>query len=213
MNNGTTCQLNQLFGENKNRLFYGPEGHKGIDFKTKGTVRWKRSYGKWVDENRLIDEKNGFIPIVAAHGGYLTTNIYYRAKQLGWGMFITYKQDEYTEYRTLYWHIERPWRTLGTFFRGVKLFFKPETVRPGAIIAIGGNSGYPRSSTGPHLHFELQKREKYNGQWSSWESIDPMPYFSDNDVVYQLYRGAFNKWFYKGEEVGSSEAKEILKDL
>ena len=213
MNNGTTCLLTQLFGENKNRLFYGPEGHKGLDFKTKSPVKFKRNWGEWIKDERTPDEAEGFIPIVAAHGGYLTTNFYYRARSVGWGMFITYKEDDYTEYRTLYWHIEKPWRRLGLAWKGIISIFRPEVVKPGAIIAIGGNSGYPRSSTGPHLHFELQKREYYNGKWSSWKSIDPMPFFQDWDTVYQKFGIPESRWFHKGKEVTTLEAKEIIKKI
>ena len=38
-------------------------------------------------------EKQGFIELIASHSGYLTTNIYYRAKSLGWGMFINWEED------------------------------------------------------------------------------------------------------------------------
>jgi len=213
---GNVCFLNQLFGEHPNQLFYGPKGHLGVDFRTVGEYAYDRCNqkyedgvwtGTWRKRLRTKDEKNGFIPLIAAHEGYLTTNIYYRAKQLGWGMFINWKEDD-IEYRLLYWHIERPWRSLGTFFRGVKLMFKSEIVRKGAPIAIAGNSGFPRSSTGPHLHWELQK--KVDG---GWVSMDPLPYLTDKSVIFQKGVISGRRWFYNGEEITRDEVVLIKNNL
>ena len=97
------CMITQLYGENKNSLFYGPDGHKGIDFRTIGTSTFERKNakfkdgkwtGSWERSERTEDEKKGFIQLVASHEGYLTTNIYYRARQLGWGMFINWKEND-----------------------------------------------------------------------------------------------------------------------
>lgn len=172
ISNGTVALLTQLFGENKNRLFYGNEGHKGVDFRTQGKYKWVYKYNKLVKQKRDLLEEQGYIPLVACHEGYLTTNFYYRAKSMGWAMFINWKEN-HTEWRALYYHIETPWRSLGMAFKALKWRFKPEIVRKGAVVAIAGNSGFPRYSTGAHLHFELQK--KVDGKWVS---VDPTPYFN-----------------------------------
>ena len=213
LSRGVVCYINQLFGENKNRLFYGAEGHKGIDIKTKGILKYNKknpikndgnNWDSWEKTERSIDEANGYIPVVAAHEGYLTTNFFYRSRKFGWGMFITWKEND-IEYRTLYWHIETPWTKLGTLWRGIISYFKPKFVRKGAVIAIAGNTG---RSTGPHLHFEVQCKKI-----GKWISIDPMPLLTDSDTVYQQYLTTSSRWFHQGKELSTTEAKQILLKL
>jgi len=210
------CMITQLFGNNKNVLFYGPKGHLGVDFETVGNLYFERVNqkcqdgkwtGSWKRRDSTKDERDGFIPLIASHEGYLTTNIYYRARQLGWGMFLNWKENN-TEYRLLYWHIESPWCSLKTFVKRAVILFKPKIVRKGAVIAIAGNTGYPRSSTGPHLHWELQK--KIGGQWVS---EDPMPYLVDGNVIFQKGWFGERKWFYKGEEITQGEVDLIKNNL
>lgn len=210
------CMLTQLYGENKSNLFYGPEGHKGLDFKTIGKYIFNRSNsafkdskwtGKWKRSDRSIDEKDGFIPLIASHDGQLSTNMYYRARQFGWGMFLNW-QEEGVDWRLLYWHIESPWRSIGTFIRSLNLVFKPVYVKKGSPIAIAGNTGYPRSSTGPHLHYELQK--KVNGKWVS---EDPMPHLTFGEVIYQKGNIYNRSYFYKGKQVSKEEVKLIKNNL
>lgn len=143
----------------------------GIDYRTVGNYKWIWHYNERKKVERTEDEKQGFIPVVACHGGKLSTNIYYRARQLGWGMFLNWEEKDGTIWRALYWHIEKPWRRLGTYWRRVGDIFRDQYVKEGSVIAIAGNTGYPRSSTGPHLHFELQKQ--VDGKWIS---VDPLPY-------------------------------------
>lgn len=215
INSGHTCILNQLYGENLLNI-YGPEGHLGWDIKTMGNSRWVRDntvLGGFRREERTQEEKDGFIPVIAAHDGELSTNFFYRAKQVGWGMVITHKENENLEYRTLYWHIESPWRSLAKWIAGMLPSEKMNYVRAGSIIAIAGNSGWPKYSSGPHLHFEIQRRERYNGSWSDWESVDPVPYMQDPDIIYQKYGMTSSRWFYQGEEVSPLKAKEIISNL
>ena len=213
LSRGVVCYINQLFGENKNRLFYDSEGHTGIDLKTKGEYKYNKKnpikndgnhWDYWERVERTPDEKKGFIPIVASHEGYLTTNFFYRNRKFGWGMIVSWKENN-IKYRTLYWHIETPWTRLGTFWRGIVSQFKPKLVRKGAVIAIAGNTG---RSTGPHLHFELQYKKD-----GKWISIDPMPFLTDHDVIYQVYLMTSSKWFYKGKEISPYDAKLVLLKL
>lgn len=105
--------------------------------------------------------------------------------------------------------------------------FTGRKVKEGAIIAIGGNNG---KSTGPHLHFALDKRTKGINGWSDWKRINPMPLFRHKecivhctyhhdqvlpDVDHSLwgtgpYQGT---WFYEGVQKSASEAKSIIKKL
>lgn len=51
-------------------------------------------------------------------------------------------------------------------------------VKAGAVIAASGNSG---SSTGPHLHFEIQTGAKRGSHWySGGTAIDPIPWMKKN---------------------------------
>lgn len=238
---GVRCMINQLFGDSKNRLFYGPEGHTGIDFKTTGDWKYRRdnmSKTGWTPITRTPFEEQGRVPLFACHDGEVQTVLYDNKQGLGWGLYVTAdpttENGQEVQYRTLYWHIETPWASLD-FFKGtiktiaelVKIFNK-RRVLAGAIVAIGGNNGM---STGPHLHLALDRRKKVNGVWSSWQRINPMPYFRDNDVVAHctyLYdtsivdmKKANNKgmytltYWYNGEQITQtqSQAKEksILK--
>lgn len=219
--NGHLCYINQLKGENKNRLFYGKEGHRGIDIRTTGhwkykkVGQWRWRKGRWVDGSwekisRDKYELQGRIPLSAVHEGSVRYVLHSDKLRTGWGLYITAKPKNNTQYRSLYWHIESPWRSLSRFSGVVKQFIGRE-VRPGAIVAIAGNNG---KSTGPHLHLELQKRTLYNGVWTNWERLDPVEYFQDDDIIYQRYYGmSGSDYFYKGQKVTKKRAKEIINSL
>lgn len=238
---GDTLMVNQLFGDNKNRLFYGSNGHSGIDMKTTGAWKYTRDNTDrdgdgdgWRKIERTKYELQGRIPIVAAHPGVVTPVLYDDKEGLGWGVYVT--KDVETEkgravqYRTLYWHIETPWGSLKRFNGFVKSIqqllaaFNGRNVRAGAIIAIGGNNG---KSTGPHLHFSLDKREKINGQWTAWTRINPMPYFDQADALMQIIYihdtevplvdrsmleiGPYKAgWFYQGKQITAQKAEELI---
>ena len=217
MNRGQVCILTQLFGENKNALFYGPEGHSGLDFRTQMGARWQRrgdmtngKVGEVIRYEPTDNERRGFIPTVATHDGLLSTNIFQHDRSRGWYVKVTadptWENQEEVQYQTLHFHLESFWRSLKTFKKGRNSLFKQETVRAGSIIGICGNTG--KYTTGAHLHFELRRRAKVNGVWTSWEKIDPMPYLQQHDVVFQkLNLMGTSEWFYMGKWVN----KNLLK--
>lgn len=218
--NGCIAVISQLFGENKNQLFYGPLGHQGLDFRTKSqykfekTGAWKWKDDHWTDGSfkrvKATDmESIGFIPTVATHDGILSTNFFTTDKRNGYAVWVTAEPENVKggklQFRTLHFHLESPWRSLETFKQRAKLRWKDEFVRRGSIIAICDNTG--KYTTGPHLHFELQKRFLgTNGKWSEWERIDPLPYFDDQDVIYE----STGKKFYKGKEITKEEKQELI---
>jgi len=221
LNNGKICVVNQMFGENKNQLFYGPEGHRGLDLHTTGSVKFKRykqkySEGKWTGswlaEPRTPLEKLGRIPIHAAHNGTIGLVLNKDKEAQGWGLFVTAEPEGTKQYRTLYWHIESPWRSLSAFIGAVISTVIRRKVYAGSPVAIGGNNGM---STGPHLHFSLDVREQdRNGKWGSWVRVDPMPYFGAKDVVFQrLYTMGSGDYYHEGKKITLKKAKEILNLL
>lgn len=228
LNHGHTCLLNQLFGENPNSLFYGPEGHTGLDIKTTGGVKYVRS-GTWVwnGENWGADaswkrveptkqEDNGRIPLVACHDGEISTILYDNKQGMGWGVLNTAESEiengKEVQYRTLYWHIETPWGSLASFdgfvksIAELKKIFERRQVKAGAIIAISGNNGM---STGPHLHLALDRREKLNGVWGAWKRINPLPYLGVDGELVTYQNGSI--FFYQGVSVSKTEYQKIIK--
>lgn len=234
LNARSTCILTQMFGENKNALFYGPEGHTGLDFRTQCQDRYENidfvwtetgdklveySWGKDAKVKRVPAERfeaQGRIPLVACHDGTITTVLNADKDRQGWGLFVTAEPDGDEQYRTLYWHIETPWASMGMFFgtvlaiKDLVLQFMGKKVRQGQTIAIGGNNGM---STAPHLHLELQRRVKRNGVWGGWVKLDPISYFADHDVLYQDFNMTSSRFYYRGKEVTPAEVKKIMSYL
>jgi len=217
INGGIICELTQLFGENKNALFYGAEGHTGIDFATQGEWLFRKTGKGFVKEQRTEQEKDGRIPLVACHSGTLTAVLSDDKQGQGWGIYCTsepiQEENKLVQYRTLYWHIETPWASLQRFWKVIEVIknLRRTKVVTGSIIAIAGNNGL---STGPHLHLSLDKRVKNNFGWTSWERIDPMPYFDDTEIVYHMwYGGADEKSFDKGVEVTREEFNKRIEEI
>lgn len=235
LNLGSICILTQLYGENKNALFYGPEGHTGLDFRTQVQDVWESVDWEWTEtgddlvryhwgKNAKVRrvpaerfETQGRIQLLAAHDGVVTTVLHADKERSGWGIYITAEPDGDRQYRSLYWHIETPWSSLGKFWGTIQGIielvknFTGRQVKTGQIVAIGGNNGL---STGPHLHYELQMRKKRNdGSWGSWERLNPIEYFADHDVLYQDYNMTSSRYFYRGKELTQSEAKKVMSYL
>lgn len=93
--------------------------------------------------------------VYAANGGTVTTSGYSSA----WGNYIIINHGG--GYTTLYAHLSRRNVSKGT------------TVKQGDVIGLSGNTGY---STGPHLHFEIDK----NGS-----SYDPLTEFKGFNYVFK----------------------------
>lgn len=190
------CLVNQLFGENKNALFYGPLGHSGIDFKTKGP--WKYLYDRFKGFLRAPKddpEEEGMIPIHAAHDGYITSGY---NDDYSKGIYLDIRDEKNPEFSTRYFHLNklRVWKgdDIKSKWEEIK---GGDFVKAGTLIGWGGNSG--KFTTGAHLHFTLRK----NGV-----PVDPMPYFVDNTIY---LKG--DRYFYKGREISKEEARKISIDV
>lgn len=201
--NRKTCILTQLFGENKNRLFYGPKGHDAWDMQTKGSLRFvfHRLKEKLTRRRVSKEREAGIIPILAAHDGYVVSprNDDYRN-----GIYVQI-MSTCGKYRTMYFHLSkaRVWKDddLRTAYGGRR--GNQDFVKAGSVIGWGGNSG--RYTTGAHLHFRLQKKVG-----DTWVSVDPSSYMSD-DVIYYRYSmyPKYRTYYYRGKEITASQAESI----
>jgi murein DD-endopeptidase MepM/ murein hydrolase activator NlpD len=210
------CHLTQLFGENKNRLFYGPKGHTGLDFKTIHPLRWIWGRVQQYIKKRIPSPK-GHVMILASHNGYLMSR-YNEDIDRGIGMRIeseeVVEKGKTVQYQTLYFHLSslKQWKGKNAGWghtpRGVSY------VKAGQVIGTGGNTG--RYTTGPHLHFELLKRVKTNNKWGAYVRQDPIKYLNDDVIYVRSYRYGLRyvkKYFYKGKEYTRSEANVIAKKI
>lgn len=224
LSNGKVCLVNQLFGENKNSLFYGPLGHSGADLRTVGIWEFKpynqkfvngKWEGNWIQQKRDVHEQQGRIPLVACHDGTIRLILQENKQKSGWGLYVEsepmQEEGKTVQYRTLYWHIESPWRTLKPFLGYVMTKVIDFTVKRGQPLAIAGNNG---KSTGPHVHLELQRRKKIGDSWGAWVLLDPMKHFDDEDIVYSdIDDKGHERFFYKGAEIDRARRDEIINSL
>lgn len=176
----------QLYGENKNKLFYGPMGHEGVDLRTQGF--WEYRTSKQVKAyKRNEDEFQGRIPIQAAHDGEIVS-VYSDDLAKGIGVKIVSKvyksQGIKFKFETLYYHLDSvriwkddPKKTKWEEVRGENF------VKEGTVIGTAGNSG--PYTTGAHLHFsftiwydEGNGFKRLNNE--IWGMVDPMPFFRPN---------------------------------
>lgn len=219
---GKKVVISQPFGANKNKCFgtgekefcYGPQGHDGIDIVTKGNNKYEQiNTWNWIEEDYPIIkkdkpgfklskrdkyEKRGRIKLKAAIEGKIEYILLDDKAGSGWGLSITSG-----DYRCKYWHIESPWGSWKNFKGWVTTKIKDLYASRGEYVAIAGNSG---DSTGAHLHFELQ--EKKNGQW---KEIDPLPHFTDSDVVWYVEDN--NQHWYQGEKISEEKSDEMMDKM
>lgn len=227
LKNGFELVFNQLFGENKNSKWYGPEGHSGLDarmrtdftYEKRGEWKWDNGVWKGGELERVPTgywEKIGRIPIVACHKGSVKLVLHDDKQGVGWGLYIysepIKEKGILAFYRTLYWHIETPITSLARFngfienIKQLKTRYDGRIVNEGAVIAYGGNNGM---SSGPHLHLALDKLVD-----GKWRRIDPMPYFRDNQVFcYSRSSESYGKRFYQGKEITMNEYQAIKQQL
>lgn len=196
------CILTQLWGENKNALFYGPEGHLALDFRTSGPIKYTfHNLMNYITNKRNSDEAWGRVPIIAPFDGFLDRGFNDDPIE-GIGMFIISADGNY---KINLFHLDklRRWKGDGVVNSHTKKN-GPDFVKRGTLIAWAGNTG--RFTTGAHLHFVLYKKMS-NG---SWEKIDPLPYLQDN-VIYN--RASTNLYFYKGQQIDEFEKDKLLKQI
>jgi hypothetical protein len=197
------CLLTQLFGENKNNLFYGPNGHDAWDMQTKGALRFiYDSIKNYVIKPRIsADEVAGLIPILAAHDGYVSSPFNEDRTN---GIYVYIETPDHL-YRTMYFHLNkvRVWKDDEETTEWEKRKGK-NFVKAGSVIGWGGNTG--KYTTGAHLHFRIDK--KIGGKWVPQ---DPLPYMQD-ETIYQIGGGSSlnpQRYFYKGEEITKQRKEEL----
>ena len=191
--NRRICIITQGFYESLIYKFYKGKPHSALDIQTQGSYKWMSGEPKNLRLKRTKAEKNGEIPIAAAHDGYLTVE--HNDDQTE-GVYMKVKDGDW---ETLYFHLSsvRLWKdddkTTAYEQKNGQNF-----VKAGTVIGTGGNSG--RFTTGAHLHFELRHKGV---------KVDPIPYLQDN-VIYQRYRGIGKSTFwYNGKEITNKEAQQI----
>lgn len=199
-NQREVCILTQLFGANKNKLFYGKDGHQGLDMRTVGVFKYNfNKFFGWAKLKREEKESTGGIEIVASHDGYLSMGYNDNYKD---GIYVKIRSED-DKYETLYFHLSKIRRWKGDDNTAWdKRKGREDFVKAGTVIGWGGNSG--KYTTGAHLHFELRK---FIG--GSFIRLDPIKYLTDG-TIYQLYRGlAPSRFFYKGAEIDATQVKAI----
>lgn len=182
-------QLTQLFGEmDMDYKLLSLKGHNGIDLRTKHF-------------------ENGLAPVVAAHDGTVISEKSIQSDTGGRFVRIRSNELELAKKKcvieTIYFHLSSCRHAIYT------------EVRKGQLIGTAGNTG--GFSTGPHLHFGLyiywkQKDGSYKADLDNGYggAVDPMPYFTDNNVM-QCGDSMFGrKFFYNGKKIQREQVNALI---
>lgn len=98
-----------------------------------------------------------------------------RQKQAKTNLLDLTKNDE-KKYQELLQKAKAEQAAIASAMRdATRLLRNGQAVKKGDMIALIGNSGAPSCSTGPHLHFEIQK---------SGASVDPSGYLTPRDIIW-----------------------------
>ena len=161
----------QPFGANQLPLYkeLGLLGHMGIDFSG--------------DKERLKASFDGVVHKINFYGG---------DKSMPWSVSIWSDQIEVIDgqqvrLQACYVHVEST-----TLKEG-------DVVKKGDIVAIGDNTGYPKYSTAPHCHFEVEPKYWSVNAWVSDYTngyngkVDPQPFFYEYIVDPTRFEGLIVK--------------------
>lgn len=236
--NGHLLVVNQLFGANKDttldggKVSYGVAGHTGIDIKTTRPFSYEPVNLVWKEDhwegsvrrvNREKIEANGRIPLIASMDGMLEYYFNPNKQAQGWGIYLTadaeIEDGKTVQYRLLYYHVEAAEHNIGVYETKAEsvlrkiaqmIVEKRPRVKRGEKIGVAGDNGM---STGPHLHFQLEKRTKKGLIWGSWSPIDPVPYITaDSDIVVQEQeQSALGLKFYRGKLISDAEYTSLTQ--
>ena len=93
-------------------------------------------------------------------------------------------------YRTVYLHLhgDSHWQDLRDH---------PRSVQAGDRIGTVGNSGAPKCSTGPHLHFSVYYDTDDDGEFESTEKVDPYGFDPAKSDPWVAYGGPPSTWMWE----------------
>jgi hypothetical protein len=152
---------------------YCYDGHDGIDFKV--------SQGA---------------AVYAAHKGLAAGEIWNCPKKMQNDPEIVIDVITVTDgpYRIAYLHL-----TVDSIWQDLKAH--PRLVNAGDRIGTVGNSGSPRCSSNPHLHFQVNYDANHDGRFTSNEVIDPYGFNPTKADPWQNYSGVASTWLWEADPV------------
>lgn len=189
--------ITQYFGENKNALFYGPDGHNGIDF----GVRHIRS-PKYDGDS---EKSKAYAPILCPYNGTVISDRETQSDTKG--RYIEIKTDvikingKLCKAKIVLFHLAfiKKRITLGT------------KVKRGELLAYGGNTG--EWTTGPHSHFGLKIYwQKSDGSFDAdGVYIDPLPFFRACKSPMSGKLNGVMRYWHRGEKINKQTYLSLIK--